>query len=72
MGGTTVPKDWERIVSYYYEHYSATIERLFIENGYELKKVAGIPQESTDAEEAPVDVAEDTEITVLNTDSEQT
>jgi hypothetical protein len=34
MDGTTVPKDWDRIVSYYYKHYSATIERLFLENGH--------------------------------------
>jgi hypothetical protein len=37
MNGTTVPKDWDRIVSYYYQHYSATIERLFTENGHEIK-----------------------------------
>lgn len=34
MGDKTVPKDWDRIVSFYYEHYSATIERLFAENGH--------------------------------------
>ena len=34
MDGTTVPKNWERIVSYYYQHYAATIERLFEENGH--------------------------------------
>ena len=34
MNNTTVPKDWDRIVSYYYQHYSATIERLFQENGH--------------------------------------
>lgn len=36
MGDTQVPKDWERIVGYYYEHYSHTIERLFAENGHAL------------------------------------
>ena len=34
MDGVVVPKDWDRIVSYYYKHYSATIERLFKENGH--------------------------------------
>ena len=34
MDGKTVPKNWERIVSYYYQHYAATIERLFEENGH--------------------------------------
>ena len=37
MDGVVVPKDWDRIVSYYYTHYSATIERLFTENGHEIK-----------------------------------
>lgn len=34
--GNSVPKDWNHIVSYYYQHYSATIERLFNENGHAL------------------------------------
>ena len=34
MNNVTVPKDWDRIVGYYYQHYSATIERLFQENGH--------------------------------------
>jgi hypothetical protein len=36
MDGVVVPKDWDRIVSYYYRHYSATIERLFTENGHSV------------------------------------
>lgn len=36
MGGITANKDWDTIVSYYYQHYSATIERLFQENGHVL------------------------------------
>jgi hypothetical protein len=36
MGGTTVPRDWGRIVSYYHQHYASTIERLLKENGYEI------------------------------------
>lgn len=34
VDGTTLPKDWDHIVGYYYQHYSSTIERLFIENGH--------------------------------------
>lgn len=34
MNGEQVPKDWEKIVSYYYQHYSNIIERLFAENGH--------------------------------------
>jgi hypothetical protein len=41
MGGVNVPKDFDRIVQYYHQHYSSTIERLFAENGYEIVK----PQE---------------------------
>ena len=38
MNGTTVPKDWDRIVSFYYQHYTATFDRLAKENGIEFKK----------------------------------
>lgn len=37
MQNTTVPKDWDRIVSYYYPFYTHIIERLFHENGHEIK-----------------------------------
>lgn len=35
--GQSMPKDWERLVSYYYQHYPSTMERLFKENGHEVK-----------------------------------
>jgi len=38
VGGITANKDWDTIVSYYYQHYAATIERLFQENGHILHK----------------------------------
>lgn len=38
LGGVSVPRDFNRIVEYYHQHYSATIERLFNENGYEIIK----------------------------------
>lgn len=34
LNGTTIPKDWDTIVGYYYKHYQSTIERLFVENGH--------------------------------------
>ena len=40
MNGVQVPRDWDRIVTYYHQHYAATIERLFAENGYERVKAA--------------------------------
>lgn len=38
MGGSAVPRDFNRIVEYYHQHYAKTIERLFAENGYEIVK----------------------------------
>jgi hypothetical protein len=43
MGDQQVPKDWDRIVSYYYQHYAHTIERLFEENGHPLNVVVDQP-----------------------------
>ena len=37
MGGTQVPRDFDRIAAYYHQHYASTIERLFKENGYEVE-----------------------------------
>lgn len=39
VAGLTATKDWDTIVSYYYKHYAATIERLFLENGHTLEQV---------------------------------
>jgi hypothetical protein len=47
MSGTIVPKDWDRIVSYYHQHYASTIERLLKENGYEIVR----PETSTTSDE---------------------
>lgn len=37
MGGVTVPRDFNRIVEYYMQHYENVIKRLFQENGYEVE-----------------------------------
>lgn len=37
MDGEQVPKDWDKIVSYFYQYYQATIERLFTENGHKIE-----------------------------------
>ena len=37
MGGVQVPRDFDRIVEYYMEHYESTITRLFKENGYDVE-----------------------------------
>lgn len=36
MNGVTVPKDFNKIVEYYMQHYENIIKRLFTENGYEI------------------------------------
>ena len=40
LGGDSVPKEFNKIVEYYMQHYENIIKRLFEENGYkiELKK----------------------------------
>lgn len=38
VDGNTVPKDWDKLVSYYHQHYANVIERLFKENGFEIEK----------------------------------
>ena len=37
--GDAIPKDWDRIVGYYYPFYTNIMERLFQENGHNLPKV---------------------------------
>jgi hypothetical protein len=48
LGGTNVPKEFNRIVEYYMQHYENIIKRLFEENGYEieLKKTEPEPDPS--------------------------
>jgi hypothetical protein len=45
VGGISAKKDWDTIVSYYYQHYTATIERLFQENGHQLDVKAPVATE---------------------------
>jgi hypothetical protein len=37
LNGTSAPKDFNRIVEYYMQHYENIIRRLFEENGYEIE-----------------------------------
>ena len=43
MSGTVVPRDWDRILGYYYQHYANIIERLFNENGHPIDIKADAP-----------------------------
>lgn len=45
--GMAATKDWDTIVSYYYKHYAATIERMFVENGHELPSAEPAKTEAT-------------------------
>lgn len=36
MGGVVIPRDFQKIASFYHQHYPNVIERLFKENGYEV------------------------------------
>lgn len=45
--GVLATRDWDTIVSYYYKHYAATIERMFTENGHELPKEQPAEVEAT-------------------------
>jgi hypothetical protein len=45
--GMAATRDWDTVVGYYYKHYSATIERMFVENGHELATETTNAQEIT-------------------------
>ena len=53
MQGAVVPRDWDRIVTYYHQHYANIIERLLKENGSELVKPEQTQQEIQPAESDP-------------------
>lgn len=53
MNGVTVPKDWDRIVSFYNQHYGHIIERLFRENGYEVIREQPAETAEPEAQSAP-------------------
>ena len=43
MNGVQVPRVWDTVVSYYYQHYANVIERLFNENGHPIDVKADVP-----------------------------
>ena len=47
MNGVQVPRDFNRIVEYYHQHYESTISRLFRENGYEIVQAAPETQDGS-------------------------
>lgn len=51
MGGVNVPRDFNRIVDYYFSHYENVITRLFNENGYDIIKNDPEKTEETNEEQ---------------------
>lgn len=49
MGGVAVPRDFDRIVEYYIQHYENVIKRLFQENGYAVDLEKNEPEPSSDS-----------------------
>jgi hypothetical protein len=49
MDGTTIPKDFNRIVEYYYQYYQSTIDRLFAENGLEVVKKEDVDEKQNNS-----------------------
>jgi hypothetical protein len=46
LNGTSVPKDFNKIVEYYLAHYENIIKRLFEENGYEIDYKTKLDEEN--------------------------
>lgn len=59
LQGTTIPKDFDRIVSFYHKHYKHVIDRLLKENGLEYvgeekqNDATADPAASTDTQPGP-------------------
>lgn len=43
MEGQVIPKDWDKVVSYYYKHYAKLIEQMFDANGHPINIVTETP-----------------------------
>lgn len=47
MGGVTVPRDWNKILGFYYQYYQSTIDRLCQENNLEIRKTESNEENNT-------------------------
>jgi hypothetical protein len=48
LNGTSAPKDFNKIVEYYMQHYENIIKRLFEENGYQIEFKKSEREQSND------------------------
>jgi hypothetical protein len=53
MGGVVVPRNFDRIVEYYMQHYENVIKRLFSENGYQAELVKNEETQTQPTESNP-------------------
>jgi hypothetical protein len=53
MNGTTIPKDFNRVVEYYYQYYQSTIDRLFAENGLEVVRPESVKETADEKQDNP-------------------
>ena len=50
LNGVVVPKDFNKIVEYYYQHYKSTLDRLFAENGWQVETEPAKEQDEKQAD----------------------
>jgi len=55
LNGESAPKDFNRIVEYYMQHYENIIKRLFEENGYEIELKKSGPELSPSPDQLVID-----------------
>ena len=55
LNGTSAPKDFNKIVEYYMQHYENIIKRLFEENGYEIELKKSGPELSPSPDQLVID-----------------
>lgn len=48
LNGVTIPKDWHKILTFYYQHYKNVLDRLAKENGLEIRQDHPAPDASPD------------------------
>lgn len=46
LNGVVIPKDWNRILGFYYQHYPHILDRLARENGLEIKQQTPEPEQT--------------------------
>jgi len=53
VNGQSMPRDWERIVTYYMQHYQSTFQQLAQENGYEFELISAATSDTMPTDKSP-------------------